>query len=142
MEQNSEGYVPSKQFIMGRYVNENESGKELLISYLNTEVTLVWRSGRHTQVNRVKVEQSYDYTTSSGVAVEISDFLEGVEVYKNFYLRGGSGENQIEIEEFHIKESHLRPDHSSKLVGIKLLKFQTKMNKHVVEVRHKIVKQI
>ena len=111
--------VPSKRSIIGRFVG-NES--ELLISFYDSELTIVIRSDHSVcKVNRARVVQ-VNGTVSKGEAREISDYGEQ-EVFKQLWLRGGIGENEIEIANYCIENPHLPPNHSSKLIGVTLFNF-------------------
>jgi hypothetical protein len=110
----------SKCAFFGRYV---ESELELLISYYAEELTIVRRSevDSDIKVNRTKIVQDTRFI-SSGEAVEKGEFTEE-QVFKKYFLRGGPGENEIEIADYRIEKPELTPTHSSKLISITLFKF-------------------
>jgi hypothetical protein len=111
--------VPSKQSIIGRFEG-NDS--ELLISVYNGELTIVKRGPSDIHVNRSKVADD-TRTISTGEALEKSDFGGEEEVFKKFWLRGGIGENEIEVDNYRIENPARSPTHSSKLIGVVLYHF-------------------
>jgi hypothetical protein len=122
--------VPSNRSIMGRFKG-NDS--ELLISVYKSELTIVKRSESEVvSVSRTRVHQE-SRTMSTGEAVEASDFSEE-EVFKKFWLRGGIGENEIEVENYRIENPHLAPTHPSKLIGVSLFNFLNDNGVEKVEV--------
>ena len=111
----------SKKWIMGKFVNEKEQ-LELLISYSCGDLTIRKKQKSEVmKVNRVSVMRDSG-TNSSGEHVEVGEFSDK-EVFKKYYMRGGRGENEVEIEEYRIENPQYRPTHSSKLLGVQVFKF-------------------
>ena len=115
--------VVSNRNIFGRFVNL-EVDEEIFVSVKQEILTIVVRSinqlPQKVHVSRCDLaELTKDIKTSD--IVEGSSILEE-DVYKKITLRGGYGENRIEIMEFRLcsdmKKEHLKLDHQEFLYGL------------------------
>ena len=135
----------SKQNIFGRFVNYDED-EEIFVSVKTEILEIVHRSINEVpqKVHVIKCELS-DFTTEikTSYNVEGSSILKE-DVYKKITLRGGLGENRIEIMEYKLcsdpRKEHLKLDHQEFLYGLVTYFFVEIEGKQCIKVR--FVKQI
>ena len=133
--------VVSNRNIFGRFVNVPED-EEVFVSVKTDILTIVHRTiNQLPQKYQVIKCDLADLTSEikTSCIVERSSILEE-DVYKKISLRGGNGENRIEILEFTLcsdeRKEHLKIDHQEFMSGLVTYFFVEIDGKQFIKVRY------